>query len=592
MSPLLARASGPFLVALSYLVMVAWTWGTWSDPLVDFGRELYVPWRLLAGDRLYVDLAYFNGPLSPHLNALWFLIGGVSLRTLFVANLAIVALVAWLLWQLLRPLTSALASTVGCVVFLLVFAFNQIFWVSIFNWVAPYSHEVTHGVTLGLAALLCLMRHLRSGGRPALLAAGACAGLGFLTKPETFLATAGALVVACVLASPQGGGRAVGRRLWPLVAAGAAVIGVAFACLLLRLPAGDALAGVLGGWLHVFHPGLSGMRYYRELLGIHDLSITLPHSGQWSLIFAVVLLPAAALVWFGRPRSPKTTLALAALTAGANLLLVLIATVRWSKIGQLLPVVVLTLGAVEAVRARRRPAGDGGAQRSVMRASLCAFALLLTLKMLLNLRFEHYGFALAMPAAVLGAVLLIDWLPRVLGRRGGRALPFQTAAAVVLIAATLGQLRSSQGWLDQKTELVGTGADSLRADKRGRCVKEIMAEVLKQRAPGSTLAVLPEGSTLNFWLRMKNSTRFLNLMPPELVMFGKEPILAAYQASPPDFIVLAHKDTAEYGPRFFGTDYLPEMTTWILANYDFVLGAGEEPFVTSQQFGMALLRRK
>jgi hypothetical protein len=118
-----------------------------------------------------------------------------------------------------------------------------------------------------------------------------------------------------------------------------------------------------------------------------------------------------------------------------------------------------------------------------------------------------------------------------------------------------------------------------------------MAEVAKQRAPGSTLAVLPEGSTHNFWLRMRNPTPFINLMPPEVVMFGAARILAAYQANPPDFIVLAHKDTEEYGPRFFGTDYLTDLAVWIEANYGFVTGVGEAPFVDPQQFGMALLRR-
>ena len=66
--------------------MLAWTWGTWPNVLVDFGRELYVPWRLAEGEVLYRDIAYFNGPLSPYLNALWFRLFGVGLRTLVVCN--------------------------------------------------------------------------------------------------------------------------------------------------------------------------------------------------------------------------------------------------------------------------------------------------------------------------------------------------------------------------------------------------------------------------------------------------------------------------------------------------------------------------
>ena len=58
--------------------MIALTWRGWADPLVDFGRELYVPWRLAEGERLYLDIAWFNGPLSQYWNALWFRIFGTG----------------------------------------------------------------------------------------------------------------------------------------------------------------------------------------------------------------------------------------------------------------------------------------------------------------------------------------------------------------------------------------------------------------------------------------------------------------------------------------------------------------------------------
>ena len=72
-------------------VALALTWQTWPHAFVDFGRELYVPWRLVEGEVLYRDVLYFNGPLSPYLNALWFALFGTSLRTLVLCNLATVA---------------------------------------------------------------------------------------------------------------------------------------------------------------------------------------------------------------------------------------------------------------------------------------------------------------------------------------------------------------------------------------------------------------------------------------------------------------------------------------------------------------------
>src|SRR3989304_1843952 len=98
MSPL-RRWIGPVLVAAAFVAMAAVTWMKLCDPIVDFGRELYIPWRITEGDGLYRDIAYFNGPLSPYVNALWFMLFGVSLRTLVIANLCILAATLWLVYR-------------------------------------------------------------------------------------------------------------------------------------------------------------------------------------------------------------------------------------------------------------------------------------------------------------------------------------------------------------------------------------------------------------------------------------------------------------------------------------------------------------
>ena len=65
------------------------TWRCWPDVIIDFGRELYVPWRLSEGDVLYTDIAYFNGPISPYFNAMMFHWFGASLTTLVMTNVVL-----------------------------------------------------------------------------------------------------------------------------------------------------------------------------------------------------------------------------------------------------------------------------------------------------------------------------------------------------------------------------------------------------------------------------------------------------------------------------------------------------------------------
>src|SRR3989338_9085875 len=85
--------------------MLAWTWGTWPDVLVDFGDELYTAWQLAEGKRLYADLAYLKGPLSPYVNALLFVLFGTSVRTLIICNAVLLVGFMTLLYHLLHGLS-------------------------------------------------------------------------------------------------------------------------------------------------------------------------------------------------------------------------------------------------------------------------------------------------------------------------------------------------------------------------------------------------------------------------------------------------------------------------------------------------------
>ena len=172
--------------------MLVWTWGHWPDVLIDFGRELYVPWRITEGAVLYRDISYFNGPLSPYLNSLWFTIFGVGLRSLAICNIAIVALLVWLLYRMLARISGPFPATLACLVFVTLFAFGQLDTIGNYNYVSPYSHEVTHGLVLSFLALTAFSAH-RERGDAAFAAAGCALGLVFLTKTEIFLAAGAAL---------------------------------------------------------------------------------------------------------------------------------------------------------------------------------------------------------------------------------------------------------------------------------------------------------------------------------------------------------------------------------------------------------------
>ena len=50
-------------------IALAQSWDRWLDPIIDAGRDLYIPEQLRHGARLYADIRYNYPPLAPYLLA-------------------------------------------------------------------------------------------------------------------------------------------------------------------------------------------------------------------------------------------------------------------------------------------------------------------------------------------------------------------------------------------------------------------------------------------------------------------------------------------------------------------------------------------
>jgi hypothetical protein len=586
------RWVGPIAIALAGIGMTVWTWQTWADVLVDFGREVYVPWQLTEGKVLYRDIAYFNGPLSPYLNSIWFRLFGVSILTLVICNLAILGVLVCLMYVILTQVSSRLGATTACLLLLVIFSFGQLLHIGNFNFVCPYAHEMTHGIVLSVAAIFFLGVYLRRRQVLHIALAGLAVGFTFLTKPEVFAAAA--LSIVCGFGLTFWIERPAPRRssilLGSFAAAAALPSVAAFALLKMNLDAGAAWRGLLGGWLYAFDAELSAQTYYRDVLGTlalgQNLIVIVKAIGLYCLFFLPLAGVAFALRRFGAYR---------AWIASALFLFLLFVPqfqrLVWSNLVRPLPLFMVVLAAV-CLALLLKPGLEGSGQdRMILRVTLAVFALALLVKMIFKVRVAHYGFGLSMPAALLLVVSIVDWIPHIITRRGGYGTLFRAGSLALLVLAGQGFLGTFERWFRHKTYTVGSGADQIRADERGYFVAPALDEIGRQLAPDDTLVVVPEGVMLNYLSRRVNPTPYVNFMPPELIMFGEHNILAAFQAHSPDYVVVAHKQTEEYGLLYFGKHYGQKVHEWIMENYTEVKLWGEPP-LQSPAFGILLLKRK
>src|SRR5437016_2823869 len=196
------------LVTLAGLVIWSLTvsWRRWPDPLIDFGRELYAPWRLANGGLLYHDVDDFYGPLSKYCNAILFIFFKPGLMVLVTANLVVFGAITSVLYLILRRAWGFGAALFASAVFIAVFGFSQFVSSGNYNYATPYSHEATHGLLLCLLLVFVLAKWVQEATPSRSFLAGFLFGLTALLKPEILFA-AGVVTAVAIFQRWQRGQR-------------------------------------------------------------------------------------------------------------------------------------------------------------------------------------------------------------------------------------------------------------------------------------------------------------------------------------------------------------------------------------------------
>ena len=582
------RWAGPAVVAAAFLAMLVWTWQKWADVLVDFAVQLYVPWQLAQGKVLYRDIAHYTGPISVYYNAPAFRAFGANLRVLELANLPILIGIVIVIYRLAYGLGGRLCAVVCAVSFVTLFAFAHLTIAGNYNFVCPYEYEYTHATLLSLGCVIFLHRLVTERRIVDSAIAGFLAGLIFLTRSEFFIAVMAGAGVALVLLG------ATGRRAIPSLAAtfalAAALPPLISACLLrLAMPWALAIHGTLGMWPALLNGSVSGQRFYQHSMGLDDLPRSFWLLSAWCAAWCIPVAGFAA--WSAMPKSRRSTWVLClAFFVGAILAGWQWRHRDWSSMFRPLPLVAAAVVVVAIIRFyRRRDQPD----QSALAAILGIFSLVLLGKVFLYARIIHYGCWLGMPATMLLLIALFGWAPAALRRLGGCADIFLAGIGGTWTVVLLVHLAITHTAIKQLTVSVGSGPDQFWADPiRGKCVNQAVLAAEQIIPADKSLACFPEGITINYLTRLRTATPYVNFNPPDLLLFGEDRMLEALKKSPPDYVFLVHKDTSEFGERFFGRDYGRKIFAWIEDNYRQqplpMLDLGAEP-LRDDHFGIRLL---
>ena len=572
------------LVAMAVLTafFLATSWRRWLDPLIDFGRELYLPWRISNGAMLYRDVDDFYGPLSQYLNACLFRVFGPGLMVLVAANLAVYAAVIGLIYMLFRRAWGVGAALASCAVFVSVFSFSQ-FYGGNHNFAAPYAHEATHGFLVCLLLVLTLSWWLDvpSAARAAL--AGLLLGLTVVLKPEIMLAAALVTGAAAPHGVPAGKAatRLLDRRLGRgRAASDARLLGLFLSECSVRGRPFYSQAGLGSTWWRrpVSRATLSRSRF----LGLDRPWPHLLEHGSATLI-AILLL--AAIV--ASAKAADRTMPVAAShprpgTARSGTFLL-------SWVGSAGSVLA---AACSALRSSTSPAPwsplSGVRRRARMsraRASLdiAALAAGLMARMVLNGRIYQFGFYQAALAGILVPAVMIGEVPErfSLGRRGRATLV--TLSILLMGTGVVRLVIRSQSLFDLKTYAVGKGIDRFysippQIDASGALVN-FASDELGKAPRNQTLLVIPEGEMINYLARLPSPVAPFFFFSAATQDGREQAIVADLSRRPPNWVVLVSRDLREYGVARYGEspDQGGQILGWVAANYRPVASIGDDP---------------
>lgn len=615
-----------FLILSIILVSLAlWSWRKWPDILIDFGHELYIPWQLASGKVLYKDIAFFNGPFSQYFNALIFYLFGTSFINLVFSNLVIAALLTLVIYLFFCKACDQYTAIFSCIVFLTFFAFAHFDMVGNYNWVCPYSHELTQGIILSCVMLLifqkCFFRL-----RPGLLAlAGTCLGFILLTKIEVTLAAVASAVVGIIIIALLHRLRLARTLALLSVFFEAVFIPIAGCVVFLSkyMPMDDVLHHLSLSWRATFEGSVVQNKFYLAItgLGLPERNLVVMGVGVIGSLFFAGAASMADLSKSSLVKTRQVFSILSLLLFGGALLvkfcpglifeksLTTMNVIQWALftgfnywvvIGRALPPIILILGLVLICLFIKRVKNHEIALRLASLIIWGVFAFVLLGKILLNSNIYHYGFALAMPATILLVASFLWLLPMALKRMGGSGLTARRIVATALIADIVIALILSNNIYSQKHFSVGQGSDRiityqtrLSLSPAGPSIFELLKQIVRLVPKQANLACIPEGIMMNYLSRTPNPTRYTGFTPPEIIIYGEGNILRSLSDNQPDFIINIPRPMAEYGVGFFGEDpnYGKDIMAWVSENYEKVW---QEP---SQQqpdnrFAISILRRK
>jgi hypothetical protein len=559
--------------------MAAVSWQMWANVVIDGGREMDTPLRLLRGERLYSQVYYLYGPVAPLFNALLYRLFGIHLNTLYAAGLAGSLLLVLMILHLGRRFMTTYEAMLAAAAALLLCVFKLSG-----NTIFPYTYAVLYGTLLGTCALTAQVDHLKTGRSGSLIAAGALSGLALCCKLE-FGFAASASLLALVISEPPGRRARVVRII---LVSGLIFPILIYGWLLSRIPAASwvkdtfLIPGNIPAELVYFNKTRLGLddpgKTLRELLS----ALALLGSAAAAISLAAIRMAGEPILSSGL--SPRVRRLWWMMCAGLGWILVhvLLWGTHWDMNPfRALPVLFVGMTYYSVKKQNSRDGTDTPA-RALLLVSVYCLAVLARVIVRVPAGGAISAGLLPVPLLLFTSMAIANFPMLATSAAAGyhrrRIVLLLLTVALIAILGVLvfRQTHNSYTWLH-------TPRGNLRQPSPVTWAMNQALEFLaRNSSPGEYILALPEGSSLNFLADRLMPLRYEVLTPGFLTDREEGQAIRRIQEKNVRFIFLFNRPTSEFGPRAFGRDYCRTLMRWIDANYAPTVVFGKQASLQAQ----------
>lgn len=536
------------------------TWGHLGEPVVDCGREFYIPMKMLQGKILIKDIFYLYNPLAEQINALLYKLLGTKISVLYLAGTINAYLILILTYLISRTLFKPFISSVVVLMTISLGVFGS----GIFNYIMPYSYTSVYSLTAILCSIYFGILAIKNEARCNLFIYLSCLflGLSLANKFDYYQVGLIILLIPAFFKKFK-----IKNYLLCLVLFILPTI-LSYSLLFLQGFSFDDLKNYIT-WGHKFFNSAMLLNFYH--------SVYLFSLKKYVFLNTIYFLSCFFFVWlnykvvnFNLNKFSKT------INFFLSILLLYLNYALLNHIyilGKLeflfcwtIPFITL-LGFLYLYS--KRPIKNLFQDKEIL---ICFFILICTILLSSRTNFfvnmYFYSPLIINMLTISLFIVILKFLPNLIKLKYkyfNYFIPilFIIFSTVILISTV--QYRTSTYSFPIKTNKGLFYTSYVNAYTINSMLNYIENNVPKT----ATCLILPEGPFINFLADRKSVDKYYHLTPNHIETFGEENIINDLKKERPEYIFITNRTTKEYGVNYFCKDYAYKICEFIKSDYSF-----------------------